>query len=150
MILYKYYGYSAGLSALKSHNLGFREAQYFNDPFDLTYIDNSKNIGEITKTIFHFKTYACILSLTRNPYNPLMWAHYGDEHRGFCIGYDVNDDLLTSQNHNLINVKDGSVIYTTTKENIVLNTNIEALYKDIILLKNKYSLNSLDPEKIKR
>lgn len=22
--------------------------------------------------------------------NPVLWSHYGDQHRGFCIGYDLN------------------------------------------------------------
>jgi len=27
------------------------------------------------------------------PTDPLMWAHYGDNHRGFCVEYDVAVDL---------------------------------------------------------
>ena len=30
-----------------------------------------------------------ILSLTLNPTNILMWSHYADSHRGYCIGYDT-------------------------------------------------------------
>lgn len=29
-----------------------------------------------------------IVSLTENPRNLLMWAHYGNDHKGVCIGYD--------------------------------------------------------------
>lgn len=32
-----------------------------------------------------------ILSLTTRVTCPLMWSHYGDQHRGFCIGYSVPD-----------------------------------------------------------
>jgi hypothetical protein len=28
-----------------------------------------------------------ICSLTASYRNPLLWSHYGDEHRGFCVGY---------------------------------------------------------------
>lgn len=24
--------------------------------------------------------------------NPLLWSHYGDQHHGFCVGYDLNRD----------------------------------------------------------
>ena len=35
-----------------------------------------------------------VFSLSYNPLNELIWAHYGGSHKGFCIGYDV--DQLTS------------------------------------------------------
>lgn len=31
---------------------------------------------------------ACCFSSVVN--NPLLWSHYGDQHRGMCIGYDLN------------------------------------------------------------
>lgn len=31
-----------------------------------------------------------VLSLSKSNKNPLMWAHYGDNYRGVCIGYDIN------------------------------------------------------------
>jgi hypothetical protein len=30
-----------------------------------------------------------VFSLSYNPLNELIWAHYGGSHRGFCIGYDL-------------------------------------------------------------
>ena len=51
MILYKYYGFGAGLAALGSQKLGFREPRYFNDPFELSYLDNSDDLNFVsTKT----------------------------------------------------------------------------------------------------
>jgi hypothetical protein len=29
-----------------------------------------------------------LFSTSENPLNELMWAHYGDSHHGYCIGYD--------------------------------------------------------------
>ncbi|HMD75822.1 MAG TPA: DUF2971 domain-containing protein [Terracidiphilus sp.] len=26
--------------------------------------------------------------------NPLMWSHYGDRHKGMCLGFDVQDSIL--------------------------------------------------------
>ena len=31
-----------------------------------------------------------IFSLSYNPLNELIWAHYGGSHKGFCIGYDLD------------------------------------------------------------
>ncbi|MFG1481139.1 DUF2971 domain-containing protein [Xanthobacter sp. V4C-4] len=33
-----------------------------------------------------------VLSLAERAHCPLMWSHYGDQHRGLCIGYSVPDD----------------------------------------------------------
>jgi len=33
-----------------------------------------------------------ILCFTKEYDNPLMWSHYADGHRGFCIGYDIKYD----------------------------------------------------------
>jgi hypothetical protein len=37
-----------------------------------------------------------VLSLSETPKSHLMWSHYGDEHRGFCLGYNANDTLANS------------------------------------------------------
>ena len=36
-----------------------------------------------------YREKAGVLCLTRLPLNPLMWAHYGDEHRGVCLELDT-------------------------------------------------------------
>ncbi|MFH7010552.1 DUF2971 domain-containing protein [Flavobacterium sp. FlaQc-52] len=35
-----------------------------------------------------------ILSLTKNWNNSLMWAHYTNSHKGFCVGFDSNHDFF--------------------------------------------------------
>ena len=35
-----------------------------------------------------------IVSLAERADCPLMWSHYGDEHRGLCVGYSVPDDVV--------------------------------------------------------
>lgn len=119
MILYKFYGFEAGLEALKSSRLGFREPEYFNDPFELLCFDNLMGDENRTTLIIDrlesIRKNVTILSLTKNPLNPLMWAHYGMSHTGFVIGYDVDTPLLLSADHNLITVDKGEVIYTSTK-----------------------------------
>jgi hypothetical protein len=34
-----------------------------------------------------------VLSLAERAHCPLMWSHYGDQHRGLCIGYSIPDDV---------------------------------------------------------
>lgn len=112
MILYKYYGFNSGKSALKSERLGFRTPTHFNDPFEASVVEGkSFTKDRIQQTLNN----VAILSLTRNPLNSLMWAHYGDEHRGFVIGYDVENSFFKCKESNLIPVHKGNVIYTKTK-----------------------------------
>lgn len=119
MILYKYYGYEAGIAALENSRLGFREPKYFNDPFELSYLNNicgdQKFSVLISDRLKSIKENVAILSLTKNPLNPLMWAHYGASHTGFVIGYDTNTPLLTDKNYNLITVNEGGVDYPDSK-----------------------------------
>ncbi|AOA09244.1 DUF2971 domain-containing protein [Pseudomonas sp. TMW 2.1634] len=124
-ILYKYYSCGGGKAALKSQNLGFRKPEFFNDPFELTALSN--NIGPASKQetlklqIDELKDQVVILCLTRSAFNPLMWAHYADEHQGFVIGYDVSGPFLNSPDYNLITVESGDVLYTNTKTPFPLN-----------------------------
>ncbi|MFE8585837.1 DUF2971 domain-containing protein [Sphingomonas sp. NCPPB 2930] len=34
-----------------------------------------------------------VLSLAERAHCPLMWSHYGDQHRGLCVGYSIPDDV---------------------------------------------------------
>jgi hypothetical protein len=37
-----------------------------------------------------------IYSLTPHPDSTLMWSHYGGDHRGICLEFDVGDDVIGS------------------------------------------------------
>nr|DAG43056.1 MAG TPA: Protein of unknown function (DUF2971) [Caudoviricetes sp.] len=65
--------------------------------------------------IADLKSQVAVLSLTRSPLNPLMWAHYGKEHTGIVIAYEADCEFLNSWEYNLIPAESGEVIYTQTK-----------------------------------
>jgi hypothetical protein len=107
-ILYKYYSCAGGQAALKSQNLGFRKPEFFNDPFELTALSNSVGPANKQETlkirIDQLRDQVAVLCLTRSAFNPLMWAHYADQHKGFVIGYDTSGPFLNSPEYNLITV----------------------------------------------
>ena len=154
MILYKYYGFEAGIVALKSRRLGFREPKYFNDPFELSYLSNvdasdKDELGSPPVFIENTKEATVILSLTRTPFNPLMWAHYGQDHKGFVVGYNVSDDFLTDEAFNIIPVDQGDVIYTSSKSSI--KASIEIL-RELQLISMGIELTDVtikNPEQVK-
>ena len=131
MILYKYVSFAGGLEILKNNSIGFRRPCDFNDPFECSsattlpdVIDNTGNhvdkpLNEAFSKLDHQDAYAqqtCVLSMTRNPMNPLMWSHYGCEHTGMVIGIDVSMNVqLIEEWLCTLPAQYGNVIYTATK-----------------------------------
>lgn len=125
MILYKYVSYSAGRKILESNSIGFTQPNNFNDPFELEAGYPQASEEEMQKNIFsNFNVYnkkeiwkrnTGVLSLTRQPINALMWAHYGKQHTGMVIGIDSSIDEFTCEKKNTIPVQYGNVIYTNKK-----------------------------------
>ena len=40
-----------------------------------------------------YELYIRVFCFSKTFQNPLMWGHYGNSHKGFCVGYDYNDIL---------------------------------------------------------
>lgn len=58
-----------------------------------------ENNKRIIRDLVYTKVGVLSLTKTKNPI--LLWSHYSDNHKGFCIGYDVNilrDDFLKKYN----------------------------------------------------
>ncbi|WAM45143.1 DUF2971 domain-containing protein [Edwardsiella piscicida] len=134
MILYKYVDLDSANKIIKNLTLKFSKASSFNDPFELTslYCDSIRECKNKKRQYFVAAESYGILSLTRNPLNPLMWAHYGkgekksgglgiqldhgnSSHAGIVLGIDIDEAGLNDEGINLIPVKYGSIIYTATK-----------------------------------
>jgi hypothetical protein len=46
-----------------------------------------------------------LLCFSRTWSNPLMWAHYADQHRGLCLGFEILDDKFPQE-----------IVYTKSRE----------------------------------
>lgn len=81
-MLYKYFSYNENsLSLLVNMELWASQPEKFNDPFDSSF---SVNGSEAVRKYLQQKAICC-LSETKK--NILMWAHYANNHTGFCVGY---------------------------------------------------------------
>jgi hypothetical protein len=64
-----------------------------NDPFELF----AGNAGDgnfrraLEKWKLEFQNTKGLLCFSQNWENPVLWSHYGEKHRGVCLGFDVND-----------------------------------------------------------
>jgi hypothetical protein len=120
LILYKYVSFNTAVSIIKNSSLGFSCADDLNDPFEATAIRLNVT-GDMPETVAlnavrsRISRRFGILSLTRAPLNPLMWSHYGNDHRGIVIGIDVCKAGFNCLETNVIPASLGNIIYTNTK-----------------------------------
>lgn len=136
MILYKYVDLNTAKIIIEKSTLKFSMASSLNDPFELTSLHYGSDIqykDQLMNFVVASMSYG-ILSLTRNPLNPLMWAHYGKRekleisngidldhgngsHAGIVFGIDIDEAGLNDDSFNLIPARYGNVIYASTKPN---------------------------------
>lgn len=83
------------LSAIRESRLKLARLGDMNDPFELLAIElpkrRDRNVfnrlkAEMEQTIG-------LLCFSRSWSNPVLWSHYGDKHRGICLGFDISDEL---------------------------------------------------------
>jgi len=67
-----------------------------NDPFEFLGVELSD--PEFRKALAATKRDLSkgngLLCFSKSWRHPMLWAHYADKHRGFCLGFDVNDEKL--------------------------------------------------------
>lgn len=105
--LYKFYSLThdvklnaTKLTTLRNKQIFMSDIKDFNDPFDSKAFyynpDELKDIERLAlydgKLIDDFTTFHKGTSLTENDTSCLpMWAHYSNNHQGFCVAYDMKN-----------------------------------------------------------
>jgi hypothetical protein len=119
VVLYKYVSFKTALDIIENNSIAFSCIEDLNDPFECTalgFSDGEMSASMVTNAYRNrFSRNYALLSLTREPLNPLMWAHYGDSHQGVAIGIDVEKAGLTCTQSSIIPAQYGEVIYTASK-----------------------------------
>jgi hypothetical protein len=81
------------LNDLSRSRLKVSRLEDMNDPFELLALALKKK--EHRRALQGFKTKMSrrwgAICLSRAWYNPMLWSHYADQHRGMCLGFDVPD-----------------------------------------------------------
>jgi hypothetical protein len=86
-ILYKYYEDNCyNKCALENNYIWASTPENFNDPYDcaLDLILNNENLETEIKKYIQNKAIICFSEVYDSI---LMWSHYANHHKGFCIGY---------------------------------------------------------------
>jgi len=84
------------LQNLRHRRLKIAQINDLNDPFELIAVDHSNKEERLIwrgwKKDQEEKWGA--LCFSKSWRNPVLWSHYGDKHKGMCLGFEVSDDLL--------------------------------------------------------
>jgi hypothetical protein len=96
MIVYYFTSAKYGLENLKLKRLKISEFSNVNDPFELLGIEmRDKEVREAVnfEKSMIAKKYG-LLCFSEDKYNPVQWAHYADNHKGVCLGFDIPESKL--------------------------------------------------------
>lgn len=96
MIFYNFVSARYGLENLRNRRLKISEFNNVNDPFELLGIElNDRDIRAIVKSqrknILKNKGLLCF---SEDRHNPVQWAHYADNHKGMCLGFEIPEEKL--------------------------------------------------------
>jgi len=120
------------LDDLRNSRLKIATIDDLNDPFELLGVDLR---GKEDRSAFRawrdeMAKGMGMLCFSRNWHSPLLWAHYGDRHKGICLGFDLADESV------------GNVIYTSTRIRLNrydLERNEISLQKMLQVLSSKFT-----------
>jgi hypothetical protein len=106
--LYKFYSNSAYLLTLIEYSeLYFNSFDLFNDPYEKYTIcfDSKKQKPYVEKNIKK-NIKVCCFTQTYNNY--LMWSHYANAHKGFCVEFDFTEILKQTKLKNVFQFNFGN------------------------------------------
>jgi len=94
MRLYYYTAKQWGMKSLWEKRLKIAEYADLNDPFELLPFEQTdKDVRVYTKKVVNILSREHgVLCFSESWRSTLMWAHYGDKHKGICLGFEIEDD----------------------------------------------------------
>lgn len=101
MLLYHFVNRQYGLENLRRRRLKIARWNDLNDPFELAGAnfadDTLRSKLRQMKDAMHHKV--GLLCFSENWKNPVQWSHYGENHKGMCLAFEVANDILQQVNY---------------------------------------------------
>lgn len=96
------------------------------------------NVSQAVEGVLAFVDKSGIFSLSYNPLQELIWAHYGGSHRGFCIGYDMQQLVDFEANvHQVQNVQYSNSAPTVTSTDLLASESPVTVLRKMLAVKSK-------------
>jgi hypothetical protein len=96
MVLYYFTSANYGIENLKRRRLKISDFSNVNDPFELLGIELRDK--EVRKAVNFQKSKISkkngLLCFSEDKYNPVQWAHYAENHKGVCLGFEIPEKML--------------------------------------------------------
>lgn len=93
--LYRYFPDSYySIRNLETETIHLSESGIMNDIYEALPSGEFKNIHQIDKQLYDLAYLSCF---TERNNNLLMWSHYANSHRGFCIEYELKQFLIDNK-----------------------------------------------------
>jgi len=96
MIFYYFTSKKYGIENLKFKRLKVSDFSNVNDPFELLGVELRDK--DVRKAVNFEKSKISseygLLCFSEDKYNPVQWAHYADNHKGVCLGFDIPEKKL--------------------------------------------------------
>jgi hypothetical protein len=96
MLVFYFTSAEFGLNDLENKYLKVSDFSNLNDPFELLGVEMSdkdvRSALKFEKSLIA-KTKG-LLCFSENKYDPVQWAHYADNHRGLCLGFEIPEQRL--------------------------------------------------------
>jgi hypothetical protein len=92
---YHYLGATWALDDIRRRRLKASKIDDMNDPYEWKAVYSLHEVSQSAlekSEAVAIEKYAA-LCFSRRWNNVLMWSHYGDRHKGICLGFDVADEL---------------------------------------------------------
>ncbi|QIH09014.1 MULTISPECIES: DUF2971 domain-containing protein [unclassified Pseudomonas] len=85
-----------GLENIRNRRLKIATIMELNDPFELLAYDlNKQELRRVAKELkVTFADKFGLICFSRSFRSPVQWAHYGDKHKGICLGFDIDKEAL--------------------------------------------------------
>ncbi len=97
-----------------------------NDPFELMGVNLREQIlrGVVSAFKEEYNAHTGLLCFSANWTNPVLWSHYGEKHRGVCLGFDVNKAQLQG-----VHYEDARILRELSNEGnpLLLSEELQAL-----------------------
>jgi len=97
MRLYHFLNREHGLDSIRKRRLKIATLDEINDPFELAAIGSKDKSQRAALKRFRDKWAKRfgMLCFSKGWDNPVQWSHYGEKHKGLCLGFDVADNICS-------------------------------------------------------
>ncbi len=96
--LYHFLSREHGLSNLVNRRLKIATLNDINDPFEISalYSSDRRERAALRRFKEEWAERYGMLCFSRTWSNPVQWSHYGEKHKGLCLGFDVYDGVCSN------------------------------------------------------